>query len=143
VSSSRSWGALEHQASSSEQGRALLGRHGYWPSRGIGAWAFPSHGQGRARGGGRCAGRQMGGRRAPAMGTTPAHTTGIQGKARNRPACLRKKNGEEGRVPWEGGISLHAAMWEKETWRKVVAARGGSAKMPPIARRGLLFIENC
>jgi hypothetical protein len=28
--------------------------------RGVGAWAFPGHGQGRAGGGGRCAGRQIG-----------------------------------------------------------------------------------
>jgi hypothetical protein len=32
-------GALEHRASSSEQERALLGRQGCWPSRGIGASA--------------------------------------------------------------------------------------------------------
>ena len=60
---------------------------------------------------------------------------------------LCEEEGAGGVAPWlaEGKELLRAGCYCRGAGRKKLAAgknwRGGSAKMPPVARRGLLFIE--
>jgi hypothetical protein len=94
---------------------------------------------GRLKWGGERLGQGLGGRGRE--GARPRHGGELGGMGAWRKELAARKAGGHGR----GGSSQRAAVRKKGTGKKGSGgcgfSRGGSAKMPPLARRWLLFIE--